>query len=168
MQFRRRDPHYWIEQGLLPPSAQEIAEVIGREKTLRLIGSLPRTMTRPWRVCFYVPKVMPLDHWLVVLLGVRDAERMRYEFGGMILQPSSCSHLWRMHRNRGVHTMAAQGYTQAQLAECFELSDKHIRAILAENPPEEIEPIVPDHGGNAIGGRDGDMGELVGQGRAHG
>lgn len=161
---RRKDPQYWISRGLLPPSAQEIADVIGREKALFLIGSLPRNSRRSWRVCFYVPKVMPLDHWLIRLLGYRDAEKLRREFGGTILQPSSCSQLHRMFRNREVRRLHASGMHEHMIAETFDLTEKHVRSILGEIPPEENANANRDDRSSKRGGLSGEPGELVGQG----
>lgn len=121
----------------LPPSTQEIADVIGREKALFLIGQLKPTPGRSWRVCLYVPRRMPLDHWLVRLLGYQDAEELRREFGGIILQPGSCSHLVREFRNREVRRMAAEGMSHAEIADAVGLSSRHVRNLLAERPPEE-------------------------------
>lgn len=121
----------------LPPSTQEIADVIGREKALFLIGQLKPTPGRRWRICLYVPRRMPLDHWLVRLLGYQDAEALRREFGGIILQPGSCSHLVREFRNREVRRMAAEGMSHAEIADAVGLSSRHVRNLLAESPPEE-------------------------------
>jgi hypothetical protein len=124
----------------LPGSAQEIADVIGREKTLFLIGKLERSPSRSWRVNLYIPKRMPLNHWLIELLGFDDAEKLRREFGGMILQPSNCQHVHRDFRNREVCRMAAEGMHAHQIAPAVGLTPRQVRNILAERPPEEITP----------------------------
>lgn len=121
----------------LPPSTQEIADVIGRERALFLIGKIRPTPGRSWRVCFYVPRRMPLDHWLVRLLGYRDAEALRREFGGIILQPGGCGHLTREFRNREVRRMASEGCLPAEIAAAVDLSPRQVRNILAETSPEE-------------------------------
>ena len=115
----------------LPPSTQEIADVIGREKALFLIGQLRPTPGRSWRVCLYVPRRMPLDHRLVRLLGYRDAEALRKEFGGIILQPATCINLVREFRNREVRRMATEGMSYVEIADAVGLSSKHVRNILA-------------------------------------
>lgn len=123
----------------LPPSAQEIADVIGRERTLYLIGRLPQSGSRKWRVCLYVPKRLAPDHPLVDLIGWRDADLLRKEFGGMILQPSNCNYLHRDFRNREVRRMHGDGWSIADIAEAVELSDRQVRNIIAaEKSPEEL------------------------------
>ena len=122
----------------LPPSAQELADVIGRERTLHLIGQLPRSGSRAWRVNLYVPKSVTLDHPLVKILGWTDAMLLVREFGGMILQPSNCNFLHREFRNREVRRMRDQGTTIAAIAEAVELTQRQVRNIIAETAPEEI------------------------------
>lgn len=122
----------------LPGCAQEIADVIGREKTLYLIGNLPRSSSRSWRVVLYVPKRMPADHQLVRLLGYEAAEKLRRHFGGEILQPSNCNVVYRKARNENARRMAADGMPIQQIADILELTPRQVRNILAESPPEEI------------------------------
>lgn len=121
----------------LPQSAQEIANVIGREQALRLIGQLPRCGRRPWRRVLYVPARLTPDHWLVTAIGYPDAAKLVREFRGIILQPSTCAHLAREHRNRAIHAAAAQGATQAELAILFDLTTRQVANVLAETPPED-------------------------------
>jgi hypothetical protein len=141
----------------LPQSAQEIADVIGREKTLLLIGRLPRSPSRGWRVNLYVPKRMPLDHWLIELLGFEDAEKLRRMFGGEILQPSNCNHIARAFRNREVRRMAAEGLPAHQIAAVVDLTPRQVRNILAESPPEEISAVNDNDPGNAAAGVSGEL-----------
>jgi hypothetical protein len=141
----------------LPPSAQEIADVIGREKTLFLIGSLPRSPSRNWRVNLYVPRRMALDHWLITLLGFDDAEKLRREFGGMILQPSNCANVHRGFRNREVRRMAAEGTPAHEIAAAVDLTPRQVRNILAETPPEEMTASNDNHPETALQGVSGEL-----------
>jgi hypothetical protein len=121
----------------LHPSAQEIADVIGRERTLFLIGSLPRSGSRPWRRVLYIPKKMRADHPLVRLMGWHDAEKLRRWFGGEILQPSNCGHVARAWRDRVIHALARAGLSSAEIAERVEAAQDVVRKVLAAgNPPE--------------------------------
>lgn len=122
----------------LPQSVAEIAEVIGREKALYLIGQLPRSSSRSWRVVLYVPKRLPVDHELVRLIGWHDAERMRKHFGGEILQPSNCNFVYRRARNKFARRMYSDGTPITQIADMLDLTPRQIRNLLAETPPEEI------------------------------
>ncbi len=122
----------------LPPSAQEIADVIGRDRAMALIGKLPPVPGRSWRVCLYVPKRIGPDHPLVHLAGWRDANLLVREFGGMILQPAKCGHLYRNHRILMVRTMRAAGASVAAIADLFDISQRQVFNILAaEITPEE-------------------------------
>lgn len=121
----------------LPTSVREIADVIGRERALFLIGQLPRSGSRSWRVCFYVPKRMGLDHQLVQILGWHDAEKLRNAFGGEILQVANCNGIRRTYRNRVIWRLRAQGMTSSQIGDAIGESDRAVRYVLAEKPPEE-------------------------------
>ncbi len=141
----------------LPRSVAEIAMVIGRQKALFLIGQLPRSPSREWRANLYVPKRMPMDHWLISLLGFEAAEKLRLEFGGIILQPSNCNVMARKFRNREVRRMAAQGMMPYQIAQAVDLTPRQVRNILAETPPEEKACSDSNHGGNALQGASGEL-----------
>ncbi len=124
----------------LPGCAQEIADVIGREKALYLIGQLPRSTSRSWRVVLYIPKRLPVDHDLVKLLGWEDADKLRRHFGGEILQPSNCQVVYRKARNANARRMAAEGMPINQIADILDVTPRQVRNVLAESPPEEITP----------------------------
>lgn len=120
----------------LPESVQEIAEVIGRDKALYLIGQLPTCGKRSWRVVLYVPKRIRADHQLVRLLGWHDAQAMVREFGGMILQPSNCNQVHRQFRNQEVRRLADSGLDNDAIAAAVGVSTRTVRRILRDKPPE--------------------------------
>jgi hypothetical protein len=123
----------------LPESVAEIAEVIGREQALHLIGSLPQSGSRAWRVCVYIPKRLThVDHPLVRILGYRDAQKLVRAFSGMILQPSNCRFLARAARNRRIWEMAGDGLSVTEIAHGVDLSAYWVREILRGEPPEEM------------------------------
>lgn len=141
----------------LPDSVQEIVDVIGYEKTRALITYAREHLyrgARSWRVCFYVPRFrMPLDHWLVRLLGYQDAERMRREFGGLIMQPSNLEQYDRQVRNEGIKRRGADGETAVQIARHYQLTPRRVSGILSENPPEASNDAEPDIGTMQTRGR---------------
>ena len=100
----------------LPESVQEIAEVIGRAATLKLIGAQPRAGRRSWRVNIYIPKRLPPDHQLVRVLGWADANRLSNYFGGEILQPSNCRVIEREFRNRTILKRHSEGLTPREIS----------------------------------------------------
>lgn len=130
----------------LPASAQEIADVIGSERALYLIGQLPRSyQTRKnskqtsWHVILYVPKTLKPDHQLVQLLGWHDAQRLVDAFGGEILNPASCQEVYRRFRDQSIIRMAGEGIPNKTIAELMEVSDRHVRNLLREKAQEELQ-----------------------------
>lgn len=131
----------------LPKSVQEIADVIGRERALYLIGQLPtceiidsRTGGRGGRrPMLYVPTTRRLtpDHTLVRILGWNDAERLCNVFGGEILQPASCADIYRRFRDAEIIRMVREGMTVPQAAEVVGITDRQARNIAREIPQEE-------------------------------
>ena len=121
----------------LPKSVQEIAEVIGRERALYLIGQLPSCGRRAWRVSLYIPKRLPLDHPLIELIGWSDAEKLVKAFPGEILQPSTCRSIQMGYRNKSIKKLARMGMSVELLAESFTLSPRQIRNILKEEKTPE-------------------------------
>jgi hypothetical protein len=127
---------WFLPEQPLPGVAQEIADVIGRYDTLRLIDQLPAAGSRNWRVCVYVPKTMPPDHKLIRILGWAKAERLRRHFGGEILQPSNCRYLLKAQRQSAVWFLARSGVDRGEIAEWLGLSRYRVNEILRGNPPE--------------------------------
>ncbi len=129
----------------LPDSLAEIAEVIGRADTLRLVGSLPASGSRKWRVCFYVPKKIEPDHFLVGLLGWKKARALGHAFAGMILQPSNGKNVMRQIRNRQIKELAKEGQPPADIAAAVGLSEYTVRRILRGDAPEARRPSLRDN-----------------------
>lgn len=115
--------------------------MIGRDQALRLIGMLPSSGSRAWRVCLYVPKRMSVDHPLVRILGYRDAERIRCHFGGEILQPSNCAYVPRLARDRSIRDLSREGASVSEVSEWIGLSEYRVLEILRGNPPEDADGV---------------------------
>jgi len=133
----------------LPRSVQEIADVIGRERALYLVGHLPRCTTRDKRypgatashVMLYVPTVqrLQLDHDLVRILGYKDAIKLCKAFGGEILQPASCADIYRRYRDSMIaRLLFTEGMSVQNVAAIVGVSDRHVRGIRAEIPQEAL------------------------------
>lgn len=128
----------------LPRSVREIAEVIGREATLRLIGQLPTCYAgndgkKSTRVIMYVPKTLKPDHQLVHILGWHTAHRLVRHFGGEILYPANCRAVYAKFRDEAILKMLDAGARPAMVAELMGLSERHVRNLLREKPQEEAE-----------------------------
>jgi hypothetical protein len=119
----------------LPGVVQDIADVIGRERALFLVGMLPRYVRRDQRggeqVDLYVPRRLTPEHRLVRILGWDDAERLARAFGGELLKPSICTHLYRAQRDLAILRLAGEGVPKGMLAAWFEVSERHVQNLLA-------------------------------------
>ncbi|MFV8595069.1 hypothetical protein [Ralstonia pseudosolanacearum] len=130
----------------LPESVQNVADVIGRERALYLIGQLPRYVAgaekkKSSRVILYVPKLKGLsdDHELVRILGRDDAEKLCRVFDGENLYPANCSEIYRRYRDKQIVRMVSDmvgeglpnGYAVAQVASLFDVSGRTVRNACA-------------------------------------
>lgn len=129
----------------LPRSVQEIADVIGRERALFLVGQLPRFKRRDaghpeWsggeQVILYVPRTLKPDHQLVRILGWHDADRLVRAFGGELLKPGTCSTVYRPFRDGAILRMLADGLPPSMVASWFGVSERHVKNLWMENPQE--------------------------------
>ncbi len=134
----------------LPYSVQEIANVIGREQALFLIGQLPRCYTpdrrvRPGRtggkkttLIMYVPKVLLFKDKLVSILGWNDATKLVREFSGMLIHPANCADVYRPYRDANIARLIGEGVPTKMIAEWFDVSERTVKNVGAENPPHEF------------------------------
>lgn len=124
----------------LPASVQEIADVIGRERALFLIGRLPRFTRHDVRggeqVILYVPRNLKPDHYLVRIMGWHDAQALVDAFGGELLKPGNCACVYRGFRDHHIRRLVAEGVPAAMVAEWFGLTERHVKNLAAENPQE--------------------------------
>lgn len=117
----------------LPQSVQEIADVIGCHKALRLVRNLPPCGKRARRRNLYVPKPHNLkwDHRLVKLLGWDDAMALCQEHGGSTLQPAECRYLERaIRQDRNILNLSDLGYESDEIAKDLGISEKWATAVL--------------------------------------
>jgi len=146
----------------LPPSVKEIAEVIGRDNALYLIGQLPRayggsanspksggregnTNKKSQRVIMYVPKRLTIQDKLVTILGWGDAEKLVRVFGGMLIHPATCADIYITYRNKNIVRLRGEGVPAAMVAEWFGVTERHVRNIVAEIPPHDQQPAANDN-----------------------
>lgn len=129
----------------LPDSVQEIADVIGRDQALMLIGALPRCYVgqpgkKSHQVVMYVPTVKNLrqDHQLVRILGRADAETLCKAFGGEIMKPANCAFIQRAFVHKAILGMMRGGTMKAtQVAAIVGVHERTVRNLVRENPPED-------------------------------
>lgn len=121
----------------LPKSVQEIADVIGRDNALYLVGQLPRYKT-PSRggsqTILYVPSLQRLtpDHQLSGILGYPLARKLCVHFGGEILIPANCSSIVRDFRNKSIAKFHKDGMTFKEIAEILDITPKYTKRILLD------------------------------------
>lgn len=134
----------------LPGIAQEIADVIGRERALYLIGQLPRCYVgreggKSWQVVMYVPKTLRADHPLVRIMGWPDAKALVHAFGGEILKPASCADIYRRFRDSEILALSKLKLATTYIAEVMGVSVRHVQNLLREIPPEGMEQAANDN-----------------------
>lgn len=123
----------------LPRSVQDIADVIGTEQALFLVGQMPRFKNASRgnsQPVMYVPTRTRLNpkHELVRILGWNDAVALVGAFGGEILQPANCAEIYRAFRDRSIVQMHGEGMKPAAIAELMAVSDRHVRNLVREKP----------------------------------
>ena len=131
----------------LPKSVLEIAEIIGNERALYLVGKLPRCWAglpgkESSRVILYVPTLarMKPNHELVKIMGWHDAQRLAREFGGEILQLANCAEIYRGFRDCSILRLVNDhGMKPGDVAQLMGVSDRHVRNLLRENPQKDKE-----------------------------
>ena len=127
----------------LTQTVQEIADVIGRERALYLIGKLPttRVQSRGYdKVLLYVPKSLTFDHVLTKILGWNDASKLVSVFGGELIQVSNCEYIYRAFLHRSIKTLKASGMTTKQIAELLSLSERTVARHCDDKPNKENNP----------------------------
>ncbi|BCN09928.1 hypothetical protein ACNRBS_20830 [Ralstonia pseudosolanacearum] len=114
----------------LPGSVQEIADVIGRQRALYLVGQLPRCGAQ---LTLYVPTEQRLgdDHMLVRILGADDAAKLCRVFGGETLKPANCNAIYSRYRDAQMARMVGEGYPVSYVADMFDVSSQTVRNAVA-------------------------------------
>ena len=126
--------------------------MIGRQAALYLIGQLPTCFcgsegSKSNRVILYVPKSLHPSHRLVQILGWPLAHKLVRAFGGEILYPANCLHIYRHWRDQGIRSMLAQGFGTDTVANLFGVSRRHVQYLKSENPPEAAPETARDISG---------------------
>jgi len=121
----------------LPGVVGEIADVIGRERALRLVGGLPRCWVgregaKSWQVMLSVPTPARLrpSHPLVTILGLEDAQRVAEAFGGEVLKPSNCTYLYRDFRDSAIPGLVRDGLSIEAVAEITGTTAAVVRRVM--------------------------------------
>lgn len=120
----------------LPTSVQDIADVIGRDDALYLIGQLPQVKRSNGgnEVLLYVPTLQRLtpDHRLSQILGFPLARKFSVHFGGQLLKPANCNGFVREFRNKSICEFRESGHSIAEISEIFQITTKYTKKILQD------------------------------------
>lgn len=119
----------------LPPTAQVVADVIGRKDTLAL------AMSCLYR-CLYVPKGrLASNSYLVRTIGEEKAKLMQREFAGMLLPLATCHHIAVFERQQRIRLAVEEGKTHAQVAVMFGVTVKWVKQLCARPQGEYRYPL---------------------------
>ncbi|KVX10606.1 hypothetical protein WL01_22485 [Burkholderia ubonensis] len=127
-----------MQQATLPNSVQVIADVIGRERALYLIGQLPTYVAgaegkKSSHIILNVPTLPRLHdaHRLVRILGRTDAEKLCRQFGGEILWPANCAEIYRRYRTKVAVQLVREGRTVVDVADLLGVHPRTVRNAVA-------------------------------------
>lgn len=109
-------------EAVLPPTAQVIADVIGRDKTLTLARA---TQCRS----IYIPQRLNPAHWLVAVVGSEAAQKLIKEFPSCCLPLAKCSSVVKAERNKKIAELSAEGLTVAEIARRLGVNKNTVQTI---------------------------------------
>lgn len=132
----------------LPRTVQEIADVIGSERALFLIGQLPKLWVpsqQYHKVILYVPKRIRPNDPLVKILGWSDASKMVQHFGGEMLHPANCEYIYRHFIHRSIKRMHREGMDAKAIAELLDVSERTVKRHCTDKPHKDTSPANDNH-----------------------
>lgn len=110
----------------LPETAQVIADVIGREATLKLASKVSNRN-------LYIPKRMEEHHWISRTIGYAKAYSLTQEFGGLLMSLATCEHYFTRERNAKVRADYLAGRSTLELATIYDLSQRRVQQIVGKS-----------------------------------
>ena len=109
----------------LPETAQVIAEVIGREATLKLASKVRNRN-------LYIPKRADEHHWISRTIGYAKAHALVQEFGGLLMSLATCEHYFTRERNAKLRADYTAGRTTLELATIYDLTQRRVQQIIED------------------------------------
>lgn len=115
------------KQAQLPAMAQELADVIGVEKTMKLVEGKRKTKSRS----LYVPSPsrMNKSHWLVQTIGQEAAQELAQEYAGEPLTIPKCSSFIKLERNKKIVQMRQQGVRYQDIADNLGMTVSAVKMV---------------------------------------
>jgi hypothetical protein len=114
----------------LPPLAQDLVTLIGFDPTIRLVDARPG-------IPMFVPKMLPLDHWLIETLGKPAAEALVKHYGGETITPPNCKFALVKIRHRHILKSREDGLSQTETALIHGVTPRWVREVESREPVEE-------------------------------
>lgn len=114
----------------LPPFAQELVALIGFGDAIRLVELRPG-------VPIYVPEKITSEHWLVVEFGMKAAEALAKNFGGLTITPPNCKLALVKIRQRQILNSRKNGCSQTEAAVLHGVTPRWISELESREPEEE-------------------------------
>lgn len=114
----------------LPEVVQEIAEVVGREKAVRLVEGVLATGKRSWRRNLYVPSRMRSDHRIAKLIGLDAARALSLSHANSNLQLPPCKALRSAYLTLLAQKMGDDGATISEIAQELGVDQKTVTSLL--------------------------------------
>jgi len=108
----------------LPPTAQVIADVIGRDATLLLAGKVANRN-------LYIPYSLDENHWIARVIGYAKAHALKQEFGGLHMSLATCDHYYTRERNELIKADYLNGISTIALASKYSVTQRRIQHIVA-------------------------------------
>ncbi len=107
----------------LPETAQVIANVVGRDATLKL-ASLVRNRN------LYVPKRLDEGHWISKTIGHAKAVALVQEFGGLLMSLATCEHYFTQERNVRIRSDFKAGKSTLEIAQEHGMTQRRVQQIV--------------------------------------
>ena len=107
----------------LPPTAQVIADVIGREATLKLAGKVKNRHV-------YIPYRLDENHWISRTIGYAKAYALKESFGGLDLSLATCEHFYTRERNARIRDDYKAGKSTVELSAFYGLTIRRVQQII--------------------------------------
>ena len=110
----------------LPETAQVIADVIGRDATLKLASKVSNRN-------LYIPKRTDEHHWISRAIGYAKAYALTQEFGGLLMSLATCEHYFTRERNAKVRADYQSGKSTLELALIYDLTQRRVQQIVEKS-----------------------------------
>lgn len=114
----------------LPETMEEIAEVIGRGKAVRLVEGTRASGKRRWRRSLYVPTDMSEEHRIASMIGFEAATRLSYSHGNCIIELPSCFALRKAYLSDYAWQLSGAGASPGEIARELGVELKTVNALL--------------------------------------